>query len=65
MGHISPEASEGGAIAVVRDGVLYLYGNYTGDIMNFDMAAELCDGVRRIQFILFAPPGLPGVNNIC
>lgn len=24
-------------------GVLYLYGNYTGDIMNFDMAAELCD----------------------
>lgn len=24
-------------------GVLYLYGNYTGDIMNFDMAAELCE----------------------
>lgn len=24
-------------------GILYLYGNYTGDIMNFDMAAELCD----------------------
>ncbi|BDA83174.1 dihydroxyacetone kinase [Aureimonas sp. SA4125] len=24
-------------------GVLYLYGNYTGDIMNFDMAAELAD----------------------
>ncbi|MGO5060820.1 dihydroxyacetone kinase subunit DhaK [Lawsonibacter sp. LCP25S3_F5] len=24
-------------------GVLYLYGNYTGDIMNFDMAAEMCD----------------------
>lgn len=24
-------------------GLLYLYGNYTGDIMNFDMAAELCD----------------------
>lgn len=24
-------------------GVLYLYGNYTGDIMTFDMAAELCD----------------------
>lgn len=24
-------------------GVLYLYGNYSGDIMNFDMASELCD----------------------
>ena len=22
-------------------GILYLYGNYTGDIMNFDMAAEM------------------------
>lgn len=29
-------------------GVLYLYGNYTGDIMNFDMASELCemDGIE-------------------
>ncbi|NPV46121.1 MAG: dihydroxyacetone kinase subunit DhaK [Armatimonadetes bacterium] len=24
-------------------GVLYLYGNYSGDIMNFDMAAEICE----------------------
>lgn len=24
-------------------GILYLYGNYTGDIMNFDMAAELLE----------------------
>lgn len=24
-------------------GVLYLYGNYGGDVMNFDMAAELCE----------------------
>ncbi|MCV6596645.1 MAG: dihydroxyacetone kinase subunit DhaK [Mangrovicoccus sp.] len=24
-------------------GVLYLYGNYTGDVMNFDMAAELLE----------------------
>ena len=23
-------------------GVIYMYGNYAGDIMNFDMAAELC-----------------------
>src|SRR5690606_15682728 len=29
-------------------GVLYLYGNYAGDNMNFDMAAELAtaDGIR-------------------
>ena len=29
-------------------GILYLYGNYTGDVMNFDMAAELCeiDGIQ-------------------
>ena len=29
-------------------GVLYIYGNYTGDIMNFDMAAELAsaEGIR-------------------
>ncbi len=29
-------------------GVLYLYGNYTGDIMNFDMAGEMADmdGIR-------------------
>lgn len=31
-------AVEGGA------GVLFLYGNYTGDVMNFDMAAEECEG---------------------
>ena len=24
-------------------GVLYLYGNYTGDIMTFDMATDMCD----------------------
>ena len=33
---ISKEVNNGG-------GILYLYGNYTGDIMNFDMAAEMCD----------------------
>lgn len=29
-------------------GVLYIYGNYTGDIINFDMAAEMADvdGIR-------------------
>lgn len=34
--HVSREVETGA-------GVLYLYGNYTGDIMNFDMAAELCE----------------------
>ncbi|WP_417270384.1 dihydroxyacetone kinase subunit DhaL [Celeribacter sp.] len=30
-------AADGGA------GVLFLYGNYTGDVMNFDMAAQACE----------------------
>ena len=36
------EAIDGGA------GVLYLYGNYGGDVMNFDMAAEMAEdeGIR-------------------
>ncbi|MCB9958042.1 MAG: dihydroxyacetone kinase subunit DhaK [Rhodospirillaceae bacterium] len=44
-------------------GVLFVYGNYAGDIMNFDMAAELCeeDGiavqtVRVWDDITSAPP---------
>lgn len=34
-------------------GVLYIYGNYTGDIINFDMAAELADvdGIKVTQVI--------------
>jgi len=32
-------AADGGA------GVLFLYGNYTGDVMNFDMAAEECETI--------------------
>jgi len=34
-------------------GILYLYGNYTGDIMNFDMAAELCemDGIKTASIV--------------
>ena len=31
------KAADGGA------GVVFLYGNYTGDVMNFDMAAESCE----------------------
>lgn len=42
----SPTANQ--MLAVTRaihggTGVLYLYGNYTGDVMNFDMAAEMAD----------------------
>ncbi|HYF84057.1 MAG TPA: dihydroxyacetone kinase subunit DhaK [Clostridia bacterium] len=34
-------------------GVLYLYGNYTGDIINFDMASEMADmdGIKTIQVL--------------
>lgn len=34
-------------------GVLYIYGNYTGDILNFDMAAELCemDGIETRSIV--------------
>ena len=34
-------------------GVLYIFGNYTGDIINFDMAAELADldGIRVKQVV--------------
>ncbi len=34
-------------------GILYLYGNYTGDIMNFDMAAEMCelDGIETRSIV--------------
>ncbi|KJZ30381.1 dihydroxyacetone kinase [Paracoccus sp. S4493] len=34
-------------------GVLYLYGNYSGDLMNFDMAGELADleGIRTMTVL--------------
>ena len=44
-------------------GVLYLYGNYSGDTMNFDMAAEMCAfedievrSVRVCDDVISAPP---------
>ena len=47
----SPSAEE--MLEITREinsgkGVLYLYGNYGGDVMNFDMAAEMAavDGIR-------------------
>jgi dihydroxyacetone kinase-like protein len=36
-------------------GVLYLYGNYGGDVMNFDMAAELAEEEQiEVQTVLVA-----------
>ena len=34
-------------------GILYLYGNYSGDIMTFDMAAEMCqeDGIETRSLV--------------
>ena len=56
-------------------GVLYLYGNYTGDIMTFDMAADMCDmddirpehcGRRRRQLQRTPPPaGVWPVSTSC
>ena len=48
----SPSAEQ--MLAVTRDidqgaGVLYIYGNYNGDIFNFDMAAEMADMEEDIR----------------
>lgn len=55
--HAATRASDDGA------GVLYLYGNYGGDVYNFDIAADLsaADGVRTTTVVgtddvLSAPP---------
>lgn len=62
----SPSAEQ--MLAVTRDidggrGVLYLYGNYGGDRLNFDLAAELAGGegirvetVRAADDVASAPP---------
>ena len=48
IGGVFQSPSSGQMAAVTREidsgaGVLYIYGNYTGDIMNFEMAQELVD----------------------
>ena len=48
IGNVFSSPSVEAMVAVTKaihagKGVLYLYGNYSGDIMNFDMAAEMCD----------------------
>lgn len=55
--HAATRAADGGA------GVVYVYGNYAGDIMNFDMAAELAEAdgieIRQVRIwddVASAPP---------
>lgn len=60
----SPDNVLAGTKAIDRGkGVLYLYGNYAGDNLNFDMAAELADmegirveTVRVMDDVASAPP---------
>ncbi|BDF59705.1 dihydroxyacetone kinase [Christensenellaceae bacterium] len=70
----SPSAEQ--MLAVTKEidsgaGVLYIYGNYNGDIFNFDMAAEMADfeeGIR-VQSVVAgedvasAGPAEPGAKN--
>lgn len=52
-------------------GVLYIYGNYNGDIFNFDMAAEMADFEEDIRVlsvvagedVASAGPAAPGAKN--
>lgn len=51
VGDVFSSPSPGEMSAVTRNvdsgkGVLYLYGNYSGDVMNFDMAADMTEDVR-------------------
>ena len=52
----SPSAEQMNEVTKAIDqgaGVLYIYGNYSGDIINFDMAAELADldGIKVRQVV--------------
>jgi len=70
----SPSAEQ--MLAVTKEidsgaGVLYIYGNYNGDIFNFDMAAEMADFEHNIRVesvvagedIASAGPSAPGEKN--
>ena len=69
----SPSAEQ--MLAVTRHihqgaGVLYIYGNYNGDIFNFDSAAEMADfedGIRVLSCVagedVAGPAALPGEAN--
>lgn len=70
----SPSAEQ--MLAVTKEidsgaGVLYIYGNYNGDIFNFDMAAEMADFEENIRVesivagedVASAGPSAPGEKN--
>jgi len=70
----SPSAEQ--MLAVTKEidsgaGVLYIYGNYNGDIFNFDMAAEMADFEEGIRVesvvagedVASAPPASPSDKN--
>lgn len=70
----SPSAEQMAAVTREIDdgaGVLYIYGNYNGDIFNFDMAAEMVDfedGIRvesvvAGEDVASAGPSAPGEKN--
>ncbi len=70
----SPSAEQ--MLAITKEinsgaGVLYIYGNYNGDIFNFDMAAEMADFEEDIRVesvvagedVASAGPAAPGEKN--
>jgi len=70
----SPSAEQMFAVTKHIDtgaGVLYIYGNYNGDIFNFDMAAEMADFEENIRVesvvvgedVASAPPAETGGKN--
>ncbi len=70
----SPSAEQMLAVTKTIDsgaGVLYIYGNYNGDIFNFDMAAEMADFEESIRVesvvagedVASAAPSVPGDPN--
>lgn len=70
----SPSAEQMAAVTREIDdgaGVLYIYGNYNGDIFNFDMAAEMADFEDNIRVesvvagedVASAAPSAPGEKN--
>lgn len=70
----SPSAEQMLAVTKTIDsgaGVLYIYGNYNGDIFNFDMAAEMADFEESIRVesvvagedVASAAPSSPGEPN--
>ncbi|MEM1484427.1 dihydroxyacetone kinase subunit DhaK [Oscillospiraceae bacterium PP1C4] len=76
IGDVFQSPSSEQMLAVTKEidsgaGVLYIYGNYNGDIFNFDMAAEMADFEESIRVesivagedVASAAPSAPGEPN--